>query len=171
MYLTRLHRYNATLNNVVTFLDDHGLAEAKRRTRRSPRAATRGRCTGFRGAPRTSSRSRASRPPGARRFQGAGVRLRRQRRRDAARGRAVLIAKVSTGELAAATTGSAGRPRARGIRRRARADRRPAPRRPRPPAASASPSAPRPADRSSAPRPAAASRACVPRSGASAVTA
>ena len=28
MYLTRLHRYNATLNNVVTFLDDHGLAEA-----------------------------------------------------------------------------------------------------------------------------------------------
>jgi Asp-tRNA(Asn)/Glu-tRNA(Gln) amidotransferase A subunit family amidase len=30
MYLARLHRYNATLNNVVTFLDDHGLAEARR---------------------------------------------------------------------------------------------------------------------------------------------
>ncbi len=29
MYLTRLHRYNGLLNNVVTFLDDHGLAEAK----------------------------------------------------------------------------------------------------------------------------------------------
>lgn len=28
MYLARLHRYNGTLNNVVTFLDDHGLAEA-----------------------------------------------------------------------------------------------------------------------------------------------
>jgi Asp-tRNA(Asn)/Glu-tRNA(Gln) amidotransferase A subunit family amidase len=30
MYLTRLHRYNPTLNNVVTFLDDLGRAEAKR---------------------------------------------------------------------------------------------------------------------------------------------
>ncbi|MEZ5419346.1 MAG: amidase [Vicinamibacterales bacterium] len=28
MYLARLHRHNAVLNNVVTFLDDHGLAEA-----------------------------------------------------------------------------------------------------------------------------------------------
>ena len=30
MYLTRLHRYNPVLNNVVTFLDDYGRAEAKR---------------------------------------------------------------------------------------------------------------------------------------------
>jgi Asp-tRNA(Asn)/Glu-tRNA(Gln) amidotransferase A subunit family amidase len=30
MYLTRLHRYNAKLNNVVTFLDDVAMAEAKR---------------------------------------------------------------------------------------------------------------------------------------------
>src|SRR6185436_16528582 len=30
MYLARLHRYNGLLNNVVTFLDDYGLAEAKR---------------------------------------------------------------------------------------------------------------------------------------------
>lgn len=30
MYLARLHRYNATLNNVVTFLDEYGLAEARR---------------------------------------------------------------------------------------------------------------------------------------------
>src|SRR5438477_309068 len=30
MYLARLHRYNGTLNNVVTFLDDYGRAEAKR---------------------------------------------------------------------------------------------------------------------------------------------
>src|SRR5215203_1173086 len=29
MYLARLHRYNGVLNNVVTFLDDHGRAEAK----------------------------------------------------------------------------------------------------------------------------------------------
>jgi Asp-tRNA(Asn)/Glu-tRNA(Gln) amidotransferase A subunit family amidase len=30
MYLARLHRYNGTLNNVVTFLDDYARAEAKR---------------------------------------------------------------------------------------------------------------------------------------------
>jgi Asp-tRNA(Asn)/Glu-tRNA(Gln) amidotransferase A subunit family amidase len=30
MYLERLHRHNGTLNNVVTFLDEHGLAEARR---------------------------------------------------------------------------------------------------------------------------------------------
>jgi Asp-tRNA(Asn)/Glu-tRNA(Gln) amidotransferase A subunit family amidase len=30
MYLARLHRYNGKLNNVVTFLDDHGRAEAKK---------------------------------------------------------------------------------------------------------------------------------------------
>jgi Asp-tRNA(Asn)/Glu-tRNA(Gln) amidotransferase A subunit family amidase len=30
MYLARLHRYNGRLNNVVTFLDEHGRAEAKR---------------------------------------------------------------------------------------------------------------------------------------------
>src|SRR5262245_31604615 len=30
MYLDRLHRYNEKLNNVVTFLDDVGIAEAKR---------------------------------------------------------------------------------------------------------------------------------------------
>ncbi|HEX6164536.1 MAG TPA: amidase, partial [Vicinamibacterales bacterium] len=30
MYLARLHRYNGVLNNVVTFLDDHGRAEARR---------------------------------------------------------------------------------------------------------------------------------------------
>lgn len=29
MYLGRLHKHNGVLNNVVTFLDDHGLAEAK----------------------------------------------------------------------------------------------------------------------------------------------
>jgi Asp-tRNA(Asn)/Glu-tRNA(Gln) amidotransferase A subunit family amidase len=30
MYLARLHRFNPTLNNVVTFLDEYGLAEARR---------------------------------------------------------------------------------------------------------------------------------------------
>src|SRR2546428_5666645 len=30
MYLARVHRYNGKLNNVVTFLDDHGRAEAKK---------------------------------------------------------------------------------------------------------------------------------------------
>jgi Asp-tRNA(Asn)/Glu-tRNA(Gln) amidotransferase A subunit family amidase len=33
MYLARLHRHNAVLNNVVTFLDAHGLAEAERADR------------------------------------------------------------------------------------------------------------------------------------------
>jgi len=33
MYLGRLHRHNAALNNVVTFLDAHGLAEAARADR------------------------------------------------------------------------------------------------------------------------------------------
>jgi Asp-tRNA(Asn)/Glu-tRNA(Gln) amidotransferase A subunit family amidase len=33
MYLARLHRDHARLNNVVTFLDDHGLAEAERADR------------------------------------------------------------------------------------------------------------------------------------------
>jgi Asp-tRNA(Asn)/Glu-tRNA(Gln) amidotransferase A subunit family amidase len=33
MYLTRLHRHHAVLNNVVTFLDAHGLAEAERADR------------------------------------------------------------------------------------------------------------------------------------------
>jgi Asp-tRNA(Asn)/Glu-tRNA(Gln) amidotransferase A subunit family amidase len=30
MYLARLHRYNGKLNNVVTFLDEYGMAEARR---------------------------------------------------------------------------------------------------------------------------------------------
>src|SRR2546428_6607682 len=30
MYLARVHRYNGKLNNVVSFLDDYGRAEAKR---------------------------------------------------------------------------------------------------------------------------------------------
>ena len=33
MYLARLHRYNPLLNNVVTFLDDYGRAEARRASR------------------------------------------------------------------------------------------------------------------------------------------
>jgi Asp-tRNA(Asn)/Glu-tRNA(Gln) amidotransferase A subunit family amidase len=33
MYLARLHRHNPVLNNVVTFLDGHGLAEAERADR------------------------------------------------------------------------------------------------------------------------------------------
>jgi Asp-tRNA(Asn)/Glu-tRNA(Gln) amidotransferase A subunit family amidase len=41
MYLARLHRYNAKLNYVVTFLDELGRAEAKRPTPRSPPASTR----------------------------------------------------------------------------------------------------------------------------------
>ena len=104
--------------------------------------------------------------------QGSGVRLRRQRRRDAARRRRGADREARhrrAGERRSA--GSAGRPRIRGIRRRARADRRPVPRRRPRPAASRSASAPRRADRSSARRRAAASPGCVRRSAASAATA
>jgi hypothetical protein len=42
MYLARLHRHNAVLNNVVTFLDAHGLAEAAQADREiAAEAATR----------------------------------------------------------------------------------------------------------------------------------
>jgi hypothetical protein len=56
MYLARLHRHNAVLNNVVTFLDDHGWPRRGAPMPRLPPGATRDRCTASRGAPRTSSR-------------------------------------------------------------------------------------------------------------------
>ena len=56
MYLARLHRYNGTLNNVVTFLDDIARAQAKQADAEIAAGKYRDRCTAFRGARRTSSR-------------------------------------------------------------------------------------------------------------------
>ena len=66
MYLARLHRYNAEaqLRRDVP-RRRRRWRRRSRRTRRSPPANTRGRCTAFRGARRTSSRSRATRRRGA----------------------------------------------------------------------------------------------------------
>ena len=153
MYLTRLHRYNATLNNVVTFLDDHGLAEAAKADAEIAKGNYKGPLHGIPwGAKDIISVKGFKTTWGAAVFKeqvfdyDASV---VEMLRDAG---AVLIAKVSTGELAGR------RQLVRradeepvGSRRRARADRRPAPRRPRPRAASASPLAARPAARFSAP--------------------
>ena len=86
MYLARLHRYNGLLNNVVTFLDDYGRAEAKRAD-----AGNRGRQV--QGAAARHSVGREGHhlgqglpdDVGIGAVQGAGPRLRRQRGRAAAR--------------------------------------------------------------------------------------
>ena len=67
MYLERLHRYNAKLNNVVTFLDDQARTQAKQADAEIAAGNNWDRCTESRGARRTSSRSRVTRPPGERR--------------------------------------------------------------------------------------------------------
>ena len=172
MYLTRLHRYNATLNNVVTFLDDHGLAEAAKADAEIAKGNYKGPLHGIPwGAKDIIS------VKGFKTTWGAAVFKEQVFDYDASvvemlrEAGAVLIAKVSTGELAGGDNWFGGQTKSPWDPRRARADRRPAPRRPRPRAASASPSAARPADRFSAPRPAAAWRGSVPRSAASAATA
>jgi Asp-tRNA(Asn)/Glu-tRNA(Gln) amidotransferase A subunit family amidase len=102
MYLARLHRYNATLNNVVTFLDDHGLAEAAKADAEIARGNYKGPLHGIPwGAKDIISVKGFKTTWGAAVFQDqvfdydASV---VEMLRDAG---AVLIAKVSTGELAA----------------------------------------------------------------------
>ena len=88
MYLERLHRYNSRLNNVVTFLDDHGLAEAascrSRHRRRSLQGPAARPALGLQGHHHGEGLQDDLGLPGIHR---AAVRLRRQRRRDAARRR------------------------------------------------------------------------------------
>ena len=101
MYLARLHRYNP--RSTTSSRSSMTTAAPKRSvpTPKSPRANTKARCTAFRGARRTSSRSRASRRRGAR--QRSRIRCwittppLSSMLREAG---AVLIAKVATGELA-----------------------------------------------------------------------
>ncbi len=102
MYLTRLHRYNATLNNVVTFLDDHGLAEAAKADTEIAKGNYKGPLHGIPwGAKDIISVKGFKTTWGAAVFKeqvfdyDASV---VEMLRDAG---AVLIAKVSTGELAA----------------------------------------------------------------------
>ena len=102
MYLERLHRHNATLNNVVTFLDDHGLAEARRADAEIAAGTYRGPLHGIPwGAKDIISVKGFKTTWGAAAFKeqqfdydAAVVEL----LRDAG---AVLIAKLTTGELAA----------------------------------------------------------------------
>ena len=56
MYLARLHRHNAALNNVVTFLDEVARAQAQQADAEIAAGNTAGRSTGFPGARKTSSR-------------------------------------------------------------------------------------------------------------------
>jgi hypothetical protein len=129
MYLARLHRYNGKLNNVVTFLDDTAARRRSAPTPRSPPASTKGRCTGFRGARRTSSRSRASRRRGIAGVQGQSFDYDAsvvEMLRDAG---AVLIAKLATGELAGGDNWFGGQTKNPWDSDRARAARRPARRR------------------------------------------
>ena len=88
MYLARLHRYNAKLNNVVTFLDDVGAGAGEAGGRRDrggqiQRAAARhsvGREGHHLGQGLQDDVGHGA-------AEGSGARLRRERRRDAARGR------------------------------------------------------------------------------------
>ena len=88
MYLARLHRYNDKLNNVVTFLDDHGRAEAKHADAEIAAGKYKGPLHGIPwGAKDIISVEGLQDHVGIAGVQGAVVRLRRQRRRDAARRR------------------------------------------------------------------------------------
>jgi Asp-tRNA(Asn)/Glu-tRNA(Gln) amidotransferase A subunit family amidase len=102
MYLARLHRYNGTLNNVVTFLDEHGLAEAARADAEIAAGRYKGPLHGIPwGAKDIIS------VKGYKTTWGAGVFKDQEFDYDASvvemlrEAGAVLIAKLSTGELAA----------------------------------------------------------------------
>jgi Asp-tRNA(Asn)/Glu-tRNA(Gln) amidotransferase A subunit family amidase len=102
MYLTRLHRYNGKLNNVVTFLDDYGRTEARRADSEIAAGKYRGPLHGIPwGAKDIISVKGFTTTWGAAPFKDqvfdydASV---VEMLRDAG---AVLIAKLSTGELAA----------------------------------------------------------------------
>ena len=168
MYLDRLKRYNPQVNCVATLTEERALSEARAADREIAAGQYRGPLHGIpygvkdiiaakgyptrvgRGAARAADVS-TTMPPSCSGCTTAG---------------AVLVAKLTTGELAFGDQWAGGRTnnpwnlsRDRADRRRARA------RRPRP-GSSAFRSAPTPADRSSPPPCAAASSACGRRSGA-----
>ena len=82
MYLARLHRYNGLLNNVVTFLDDYGRAEAKRADAEIAAGKYKGPLHGIPwGAKDIISVKGYQDDVGIGAVQGAGARLRRERDR------------------------------------------------------------------------------------------
>jgi Asp-tRNA(Asn)/Glu-tRNA(Gln) amidotransferase A subunit family amidase len=102
MYLARLHRHNAVLNNVVTFLDAHGLAEAGRADREIAAGRYKGPLHGIPWGCKDIITVK-----GARTTWGSPAFTEQQFDYDASivemlrDAGAVLIAKLSTGELAA----------------------------------------------------------------------
>ena len=145
MYLKRLHRYNDRLNNVVTFLDDVGMAEAKRADAEIAAGKYKGPLHGIPWGAKDIISVRGYKTTwGSPAFKDQSFDY------DASvvemlRDAGAAIAKLH-GWLARATTGSAARPRTRGISRKVRAIVGGL-RRPRLPGASVSASAPRRADR------------------------
>src|SRR5688500_9276635 len=101
MYLARLHRYNPILNNVVTFLDDHGRAEARRADSEIAAGKYKGALHGIPwGAKDIISVKGYKTTWGSKNFSDQVLDYDAsvvERLRDAG---AVLIAKVTTGELA-----------------------------------------------------------------------
>ena len=72
MYLERLHRYQPKLNFVVTFLDELGMAQAKKADAEIAAGNTKGRFTAFPGAQRTSLPRKVIRRRGAQRHSRIG---------------------------------------------------------------------------------------------------
>ena len=172
MYLARLHRYNDALNNVVTFLDDIARAQAKQADAEIAAGKYRGPLHGIPWGAKDiisvkgykTTWGTAPLKDQVLDYDASVVEMLRE-------AGAVLIAKLTTGELASGDNWFGGQTKSPWILPWDRADHLPAHRlRPRPDA-SRSPSAPRRADRSSARQHGAAWRACARRSGASAATA
>ena len=109
MYLARLHRYNSVLNNVVTFLDEHGRAEARRADQEIAAGKYRGPLHGIPwGAKDIISVKGYPTTWGSAPFKDQVLDYDAsvvEQLRDAG---AVLIAKVTTGELAAGDNGFGG---------------------------------------------------------------
>ena len=116
MYLARLHRYNGKLNNVVTFLDDYGRAEAKRADAEIAAGKYKGPLHGIPwGAKDIISVKGFKTTWGSPAFKDQVVRLRRERHRDAARRRRRADRQADRpASWRAATNGSADRRRIRG---------------------------------------------------------
>jgi Amidase len=172
MYVARLHRYNPLLNNVVTFLDDYGRAEARRADAEIAAGRYKGPLHGIPwGAKDIISVKGYTTTWGSNAFKDqtfdydASV---IEQLRDAG---AVLIAKVTTGELAGGDNWFGGQTKSPWDPTQGSSGSSAGPCRPPQRAALPSGLAPRRADRSSAPRRAAASPDCVRPLAASAATA
>ena len=172
MYLARLHRYNAKLNNVVTFLDDLARAQAKQADAEIAAGKYKGPLHGIPwGAKDIISVKGYKTTWGTAPLKDQVIDYDAsvvEMLRDAG---AVLVAKLTTGELAPGDHWFGGQTKSPWDPRWARADRRPGRRRRPRPAASGSRSAPKRADRFSVRRRAAGSPVCGRRSAASAATA